>query len=87
MSHYDCTHCGHTMGIAFGLCKNCTPAEYFALQAKRAQLFCEAERAWDRKVAEERNKFIDAYLDDCDYSGVVAQMEQMEEEANNKTVK
>ena len=32
MAHYDCSNCGESMGIAFGICKDCTPPEYFQLE-------------------------------------------------------
>lgn len=34
MSHYDCTNCGAYGGIAIGICKECTPPEYFRLEER-----------------------------------------------------
>jgi len=25
MAHYDCSHCGYSMGIDYGSCERCTP--------------------------------------------------------------
>lgn len=51
MAHYDCSNCGDYGGIAFGMCKSCTPKEWDELNRRRGEAIKEAQDLWDQKNA------------------------------------
>ena len=84
MAHYDCDNCGARMGISFGLCNSCTPTEFLLLQAQTRDIYCSAERAWDEYIDEQRNAFIEKYLEDNDYDKITKEMKEIEKQCKNK---
>lgn len=52
MAHYDCSNCGESMGIAFGMCTSCTPPSIKKLEIKYNAAYANAEAAWNQKIAE-----------------------------------
>ena len=47
MAHYDCTNCGHRMGIAFGYCERCTPEEYLEIKGKIQTIQRKIDDEWE----------------------------------------
>ena len=76
MAHYDCKNCGHTLGVAFGICERCTPKEYFELQNNIAQLKEKAREKWDKG----RDKFIDEYLQEHGIDIIRKRLEEIRNE-------
>jgi|TARA_R110000796_G_scaffold37271_6_gene94032 predicted ATP-dependent serine protease len=62
MAHYDCTNCGHTLGISFGRCEACTPQRYFDLQNELKDIADAAVEAWRVHCKKEQLAFVDEYL-------------------------
>lgn len=59
MAHFDCSHCGEYMGIAYGTCPNCTPAEVFGAKAKYDSTRSNAEEEWEKFVKDAHRHFVD----------------------------
>ena len=49
MAHYDCNNCGHSYGVSFGNCENCTSEEYKRLQ----KVLNEKNHCFRRKIQED----------------------------------
>ena len=62
MAHYDCTNCGHPLGIAFGRCEECTPQRYFDLQQEISQIAENALVAWREHSKQEQMIFVEERL-------------------------
>jgi len=73
MAHYDCKNCGHTLGVSFGICENCTPKEYFDLQKEITLLREHALLAWD----DGKEEFFDKYLEEHGISAIRNRLEEM----------
>jgi predicted ATP-dependent serine protease len=73
MAHYDCSNCGHTLGVSFGICERCTPKEYFKLQNDITKLKEEANDRWDTG----RAVFIEEYLEEHGVSIIRNKLEEM----------
>lgn len=67
MAHYDCTDCGNSMGIAYGICSNCTPKivrekeEEFKNAVNKAshEFYQMVGNSLRRKIEEKEQKYID----------------------------
>jgi len=59
MSHYDCTDCGTSMGIAYGVCDKCTPQ--CVKDAQQAMLSAEAEayKRYQATRCDEETKYVE----------------------------
>ena len=62
MAHYDCSDCGASMGIAYGICKECTPDWYFKKEREDRHLRHEAARQWDVRMDATKEAFILDYI-------------------------
>lgn len=74
MAHYDCTNCGESMGICWGLCKRCTPKEYLDAAAEFRMIRAKAEQEWDDIHSSQKKAFIDHHV-----SSILATMTRLEE--------
>lgn len=63
MAHYDCTNCGSTEGIAFGLCSSCTPAEYFEVQKQIKNICYQADQEWNKHISLVKQQFLDDFYE------------------------
>lgn len=61
MAHYDCSNCGASMGINFGMCNSCTPKEIFDADKKLQRANIEAVQRWDDLVRELRHSTIESW--------------------------
>ena len=62
MSHYDCTNCGATEGIAYGICEFCTPKEILDSKKKDKILHERAAKLFEDDNREKKEKFIKEYV-------------------------
>jgi predicted ATP-dependent serine protease len=58
MAHYDCDHCGASMGIAFGICENCTPKDYLIKKRELERAEKDAATEFDDVVREIKSSYI-----------------------------
>jgi len=78
MAHYDCKECGHTLGIDWGVCTNCTPDEYFELMKCVKKIYAEAVAEWDKASLWQRETFIAQYVKANDEEGHQVKINKME---------
>ena len=58
MAHYDCTNCGDSFGISYGICTKCTPKSVFEAESRLNSAYHQAKIDWDSAVAEIRKEWI-----------------------------
>ena len=64
MSHYDCTNCGATEGIAYGICESCTPKKVLDVKKNERRLHEKATKLFEDNNRENKEKFIKEYMKD-----------------------
>lgn len=58
MAHYDCSNCGASMGISFGMCESCTPRAVTEAELTEKVAWTEAEQEWRRATDSLRKEFL-----------------------------
>ncbi len=59
MGHYDCTNCGAYLGLQYGDCEVCTPAEVRRRKRELTDAVEAAAALFERGVRDQRIKFIE----------------------------
>lgn len=79
MAHYDCSNCGSIMGIAFGICNNCTPEDYIELEGRKRELCVKADLYAEEQLGVQRRLLVENYLNINGYDEIREKMEEIRE--------